>query len=162
MDDKQRLAVISEAVRYCQRAKALGMPAACYTKALREPIHFLWERRAGSKLQCARFRSKDATGLSPGTGQLIYDHAVPFSYLQRELLSLDPVTPDAVCGVLGKFGTIVLITESENARLNAAGYGRKMPAHWDGIDPLARYTAIGVEVVEIATVARLEPLRRSK
>ncbi|HUQ72191.1 MAG TPA: hypothetical protein VM165_21875 [Planctomycetaceae bacterium] len=150
MDDSQRLDLIAEAVRYCQRVKALGMPVACYTKALREPVHFLWERRAGSKMRCARFCSKDATGLRFGTGQLIYDHAVPFSYLQQELLSLDPVTAEGVAGVLGRFGTVVLITESENARLNAAGYGRKMPANWDGADPLARYRSVGIEVLEIA------------
>lgn len=150
MDDTQRLELICEAVRYCQRVRELGMPVSCYTKALREPVHFLWERRAGSKLQCAQFRSRDATGLRPGTGELIYDHAVPFSYLQRALLSLVNVTPEPVCVVLNKFGTIVLITASENARLNAAGYGRKMPEKWDGIDPLARYKIIGIEVIRIA------------
>ncbi|PYT65499.1 MAG: hypothetical protein DMG42_31955 [Acidobacteria bacterium] len=40
MTDSKRLQLIAEAVRYCQRVKAMGMPSACYTKVLREPIYF--------------------------------------------------------------------------------------------------------------------------
>ena len=57
MTDSKRLELIVEAVAYCQRVHSLGMPAACYTKALREPVHFLWERRAGSKISSAQYRS---------------------------------------------------------------------------------------------------------
>jgi len=148
MDDTKRIELIAEAVRYCQNVRMLGMPASCYAKALREPIHFLWERRAGAKIRCAKFRSKAATGLRSGKGELVYDHAVPFRYLQDELLSLAPVTEQAVARVLDKFGTIVLITKAENARLDAAGYGYKMPQDWDEADPLARYRALDIELTE--------------
>lgn len=124
------------------------MPASCYAKALREPIHFLWERRAGAKIRCAKFRSKAATGLRSGKGELVYDHAVPFRYLQDELLSLAPVKEQAVARVLDKFVTIVLITKAENARLDAAGYRYKMPQDWDKADPLARYRALDIELTE--------------
>lgn len=152
MDDAQRLELITEAVRYCQRVRAMGMPASCYTKALREPVHFLWERRAGTKIQSARFRSKAATGLRFGNGELIYDHAVPFAYLQRELLSLDPVNTEVVSRVLDGFGTVVLITKEENARLAAAGYGCSMPENWDKRDSLARYKAVGIDIIENSSV----------
>jgi hypothetical protein len=148
MDDTKRLKLIAEAVRYCQKVKMLGMPASCYSKTIREPIHFLWERRAGTKIRCAKFRSKAATGLRFGRGELVYDHAVPFRYLQDELLSLAPVTEQAITQALDKFGTIVLITKAENARLNAAGYSSKMPQDWDGADPLARYKALDIELIE--------------
>ena len=124
------------------------MPVSCYAKALREPIHFLWERRAGTKIRCAKFRSKAAAGLRFGKGELVYDHAVPFRYLQDKLLSLAPVTEQAVALTLDKFGIIVLITKAENARLDAAGYGREMPQDWDGADPLARYSALDIELIE--------------
>jgi hypothetical protein len=150
MNDAKRLELISEAVRYCQRVKEMGMPPSCYTKALREPIHFLWERRAGTKIRCARYRSKAAIGLRFGKKEVVYDHAVPFSYLQRELLSLDPVNSDTVATTLERFGTIVLITNEENALLNAAGYGCSMPANWDETDPLARYKQVGIEIVDNA------------
>jgi hypothetical protein len=42
MDEAKRLGLIVEAVRYCQRAKAMGMNPASHSKALREPIFFLW------------------------------------------------------------------------------------------------------------------------
>lgn len=57
---KTFLELIAEAVLYCQRVKSLGMPSSCYSKALREPIFFLWEKRAGSKVKIAKYRSKQA------------------------------------------------------------------------------------------------------
>ncbi len=148
LDDSIRLALIAEAVRYCQRVEKMGMPPSCFTKALREPIFFLWERRSGSKIEIARFRSKAAIGLRPGRGELIYEHAVPFKYLQRELLSLSPVTERAVADTLKKFGTVVLVTKAEDANLNRAGFRSRMPPGWDGTDPLARYKALGIDLVE--------------
>jgi hypothetical protein len=131
MDEQKRLELIVEAVRYTQRVKALGMPLGGYTKALREPIHFLWERRSGkSKDACAQFRSKAAAGLQRGAGTLLYDHAVPFRYMQKELLDLPEVTCDSVRAVLDKYGVVVLVTRREYAphasgswKENAQGLG---------------------------------------
>ncbi len=143
MDELKRLELIVEAVKYCQRVRAMGMPASSYTKALREPIYFLWELRSGrSKDVCAQFRSKDTVGMRRGKGEIIYDHAVPFNYLQGELLELADVTPDTVSRILSKHCIVVLVTREENARL-----GNKMPRNWDGIDPLARYKATGIEII---------------
>ncbi len=150
MDGTKRLELIVETVRYCQRVAAMGMLSSSYTKALREPIHYLWERRnGGNKASIATFRSKASVGIAPGGWRLVYDHAIPFSYLQAELLSLSDVTVDSVEATLRKFSTIVLITKEEDDRLRKAGYGHKMPEDWDGIDPLARYRAAGIELVEI-------------
>ncbi len=148
MDDSKRLELITEAVRYCQRVRSLGMPPSCFSKALREPIYFLWEKRGGTKEQAPTFRSRATTGLRFGKRELVYDHAVPFRYLQNELLSLESVTVDSVAEVLNRFGTAVLITAAENALLNAAGFGSKMPDDWNGIDPMARYTAARIELIE--------------
>ena len=148
MDDAKRLKLIIEAIRYCRRVRAMGMPPACYSKAFREPVHFLWERRLGTKTRIARFRSKNAKGLNFGRGNLVYDHAVPFRYLQAELLGLSDVTMQSVANALSRFETIVLITKEEDSRLSAAGYGSKMPPDWDGRDDLARYRAIGIELIE--------------
>jgi hypothetical protein len=149
MDDAKRIALIIEAVRYCQRVKTMGMPATCYSKALREPIHFLWERRAGKgKAGSAKFRSRNAIGIRIGGGLLRYDHAIPFKLLVKELLNLTDVSDIQVISVLERFGTIVLITKDEEDRINAKGLGHRMPDGWDGIDPLARYKAVGIELVE--------------
>ncbi len=95
-----------------------------------------------------------------------YDHAVPFALLQAELMALRPVTPDAVEATLGRFGIAVLITKAEHDRLHELGYGRRMPADWDGSDPLARYTAAGIVLepnapLERATMGRGGAPRRS-
>jgi len=150
MNDTKRLELIAEAVRYCQRVAAMGMPSSCYTKALREPIHFLWERRVGSKFRVARYRSKNAVGLKAGSRQIVFDHAVPFNYCQKELLKLEDITPDSVRAVLEKFNTIVLITQAEDARLKHAGLNHAMPPESDGTDVLARYKAVGIVLVDNA------------
>lgn len=147
MDDAKRLELIVEAVRYCQRVRSLGMPPSCYSKALREPVYFLWERRAGPKSRAAQYRSRASVGLRHGNGLIIYDHAIPFKYLERGLIELDPVTPEAVAETLGRFGVTALITKEEDALLTASGYRHKMPEGWNGADPLARYKAVGIELV---------------
>lgn len=149
MNEARRLDLIVEAVRYCQRVKGMGMPPSCYSKALREPVYFLWERRGGkTKEMTPRYRSQAAAGLRFGDGQLVYDHAIPFKYLQAELLELGDATPEAVRNVLLRYETRVLITKAENGRLNASGLRDKMPLTWDRTDPLARYKVVGIELVE--------------
>jgi hypothetical protein len=157
MDDTKRLQLIAEAVRYCQRVAGMGMPPSCYSKALREPIYYLWDsRERGSKDDRAKFRSRAAVGLKRGGGKLQTDHAIPFKYLQVNLLALTDVTADSVRAALEKlekFTITVLITEEENRRLNARGYRSAMPDDWDGIDPLARYKAVGIEVIENTNIS---------
>ena len=151
MDETKRLELIVEAVLYCQRVRDLGMPSSCYSKALREPVYFLWECRDGlSKERRPQFRSAGAVGMHFGTGDLVYDHAVPFKLLQDELMGLSDPTVGAVRDVLNRYGVIVLVTKEEDRRVRMAGYGSKMPDGWDRVDPIARYRAVGIELVENA------------
>ena len=148
MDDKKRLGLIIEAINYCKRVRSMDMPASCYTKALREPIFFLWECRTDKrKHHAAKFRSKNAVGLSLSDGNLVYDHAIPFNLTQKELLALPEVTQESVQKVLLKHVAAV-ITQEEHGQLGKSGYASKMPDDWDHIDPLARYKAVGIEIVE--------------
>jgi hypothetical protein len=150
MSEAQRLALIIEAVRYCRGVKQMGMPASCYSKALREPVHFLWScRRGSSKEKIARYRSRDSVGLKFGGGRLVFDHAIPFNYLESELLGASELTSEAVREKLRQYSEVfVLITKEENDRINASGLGSKMPDQWDQSDPLARCRAVGIELVE--------------
>lgn len=146
MDDYQRLSLIVEAIKYCQKVKQLGMPSSCYTKALREPIFFLWEiRLTKNKHKAAKYRSRAALGMKSGDGKLVYDHSVPFSYLQKELLDLVSVTIESVREILQRHGTACLITLDEDRALSKAGLSRKMPKDWDHVDALARYRAVKIE-----------------
>lgn len=147
MSDSKRLELVAEAVRYCQRVSAMGMPSSAFSKALREPIHFLWERRAGSKTAAAQYRSRSAVGLSFGDGKLVYDHAVPFIYLQRRLLALETVDEPSIRALLQQLNLIALITKDEDKILKSAGLNRSIPEDWDGKDPLARYQEMGIELI---------------
>lgn len=149
MTHAERLNLIKEAVLYCQKVSGLGMPSKCYAKALREPIFFLWElRNTNKKHEAALYRSRSSLELVAGQGQLIYDHAVPFNYLQKELLLLNSVTTENVECILLRHGVACLITKDEDNMLNQSGLGRKMPDDWDGNDCLARYRAIGIEIIK--------------
>jgi len=67
MTEQQRLELIVEVVRWCQRMRALGMPRSCYTKALRESVFYLWTTRNGSsKEKLARYRSRASLGIGHG------------------------------------------------------------------------------------------------
>jgi hypothetical protein len=129
LSEAKSLKLIVEAVRYCKRGKRMGVPPSCYTKALREPVYFLWTRRVKgvSKDKVPEFRSKASLGLKRGNGQLIFDHAVPFRVLQDELLELKTVTREAVRQVLRKHEIYVLITKEEDKVLNVSGLQSQMP-----------------------------------
>jgi len=156
MNDTKRLQLIAEAVRYCKYVKKKGMPPTCYTKALREPIHFLWERRIGAipphfsgpKVCAAMFRSRKAKGVRFGKDKLVYDHAIPLNYLQDELLNLSSVTARRVKRLLNKFCIVVLITKKEDQKLNNANYQERMPDNWNGTSFRARYKAVGIKIVK--------------
>ena len=148
MDDQHRLELICEAVRYCQRAKSMGMPSRCWSKALREPIFFLWETRfTRLRVRAARYRSRAAKGLQHGKRSIVYDHAIPFRLQQEELLHLRPVEPATVRPVLERFAIAAIITTDEDRYLSKRFHNR-MPPDWDGRDPLARYHAVGIEMVD--------------
>ena len=55
---------------------------------------------------------------------------------------------ETVRDVLDRYGITVLITADEDERLNKAGLRNRMPTDWDGRDPLTRYKAVGIDVVE--------------
>jgi hypothetical protein len=154
MDDTERLQLIAEAVRYCQRVSAMGMSIAGYRSTVREAIHFVWARRLGSKAKSAKYRSRDAVGRKSGRREIIYDHAIPYRYELKALMDLTEVTPETVRAVLEKYDACVIITADDDARLAAAHLGSKMPDDWDGIDPLARYKAVGIEIVENTTISK--------
>jgi hypothetical protein len=148
VDDTQRLQLIVEAVRYCQRVAAMGMSVAGYAKTPREAIHFVWTRRAGSKAKSAKYRSREAAGRKWGRREIVYDHAIPYCYELKALMELTEVTPETVRCVLEKYDISAIITTDEDRRLTAAGLQRKMPDDWDEIDSLARYKAAGIDIVE--------------
>jgi hypothetical protein len=148
MDETGRLELVAEAVRYCQRVAKMGMPVAGYDKTPREAIYYAWTSRLGPKSKSARYRSRAAVGLKWGSREIRYDHAIPYRYELNALMALPVVTPETVRPILEKFDVCAIITAEEDARLSAAGLQSKMPGSWDGADSLARYKAVGIEILE--------------
>ena len=154
MDEIERLQMIVEAVKYCQRVAAMGMPVAGYAKTLREAIYFVCTRRLGSKHKSARFRSSASVGRTWGRREIVYDHAIPFSYGLKALMELSEVTPETVRRILEKYDVAAIITADEDASLTAAGLRHKMPDRWDGMNPLARYQAVSINIVENKSIPK--------
>jgi hypothetical protein len=154
MDENKRLKLISEAIRYCQRVRKMGMPPSGYTKALREPIYYLWEcRNESSKSHNAAYRSKQSKGLAHGSGLLVRDHAVPFKHLQDRLLSLSPVTTPELRSLLDKLCVGVLVTKDEHSRLHAAHITRQLAENWFDKDIFGRYGAAGITLEKNSGIA---------
>jgi hypothetical protein len=143
---RTRLELITETVAYCRKVVAMGMPASCYSKALREPIHFLWDR-IGTKYQSAKYASEEALALEKGKGLVVFDHAIPFRYQLKELISIPEINTFAVKSALEKYGVAVLITKEQDRLLTSLGLQRSMPKDWDGIDPLARYKMAKIDLI---------------
>jgi hypothetical protein len=127
LDDTQRLQLIAEAVRYCQRVREMGMPVAGYSKTAREAIYFVWTCRLGSKAKSAKYRSRAAAGRKWGSREIVCDHAIPYRYELKALMDLKDVAPETVRPVLEKYDVNAIITADEDARLAAAGLQSKMP-----------------------------------
>src|SRR5438874_6101242 len=124
------------------------MPASCYSKAVREPVHFLWERRRGKgKAGCAQFRSIAATGVRFGKAarsrscdpvQVSFAGASRFAGCDAGLRSRGPRE--------------ALRRSPDNERRERPAESiapRKRDADgWDPADALARYAVAGIEIAE--------------
>lgn len=146
LDKFKRLELITEAVLYCQHVSALGMPRSCFSKALREPIFFLWESYGKTKIQSAKYRSLNSIGYKYGCGDLVYDHSIPFRILQEKLLEVTNPEPSTIQNLLDKYLVSCIITNDENRILNSCNLNNRMPPGWDGTEQLARYIASGISV----------------
>jgi len=147
MQENQRVQLICEAVMYCQKVKQMGMPASSYSKALREPVFFLWEKHERQKVQAARYRSVASLSLNFGSGDIVYDHAIPFKILQDKLMELDQPNPGSVREILEHWSVACIITKEEDRLLSASKLKNSMPISWDQQSCLARYDEIGIEVI---------------
>lgn len=104
---------------------------------------------AGYNLGMERGSSRDVRRLdgrtpAPGDGYEV-EHAIP----QRQLITMISATglePSEVWEVLSTYLVTYYISKAEHDRLKACGLRSRMPPDWDGVDPLARYRAAGIDV----------------
>ncbi len=145
--ESQALDLIIEAINYCKKVRDLGMPKSCYAKTLREPIFFLWEKKPKiSKYESSTYKSAASVAATKGPRSLVYDHSIPFNYTLERLIGLPDVNQQTVRACLSECLITCTITKEEDERLNRAGLRHKMPDDWDGVNPLARYQAVNIQI----------------
>ena len=147
--EEQVLDLIIESIKYVQKVKSMGMPSSAYSKALREPIYFLWETKKNvKKYDNVSYRSLNSINISHEEGKLVRDHAIPFKYVRDELLKLSNVTRDSVKSILNNMLHSCVITKEEDKILTSKGLRSEMPKGSQLTDILARYNAVGIIVLE--------------
>ena len=82
------------------------------------------------------------------SGDYVEEHAVPVKFICQAILSLENPTVEEIQDILINFASPTIITKEEDGRLKDAKLNTKMPADWDGKDHYARYTQVGINVVE--------------
>lgn len=123
------------------------MPPNSYSKALREPIFFLWESYGKKKYQAARYCSVGYLEVAAGPNAHVYDHAIPFKIIQELLLSIAAPDADNVRNILEKKLVSCMLTRSEDKLLTSLGLRSKMPANSDESDYMARYESAGLKII---------------
>jgi len=148
LPQRVRLEAITAAIIHCKHMRSLGAPVGTWSPALKAPVFYLWEVPEGSG---GKGGVAQAHSLASETtdGPIVYEHSYPFKFLRNELLDLDNPSVESVRAVLEKplHGHVAMITKAEDSELNAKGFQSKMPDDWDGVNPLARYEAIGLTMI---------------
>ena len=114
--------------------------------AVLHEVTWIWTEFHGKHLGC-KFWSKAALKLPrKGISKLaIHEHLVPRRIVISRLIGLSQPSHDDVFSILDRYLIGVVITNEENARLNAAKYGKEMPPefyqndHPDFDNPWIRY-----------------------
>ena len=116
--------------------------------ALLDNICWTWSEFDG-KIDGCRWWSRDAVDVRADLKQLRHEHVVPRRVIIHRLLSLPVPDESGVFATLNDWCFGVVVTKAEDATLNAAGLQSRMPEDWDHQDVWARYTAVGIEVLEV-------------
>jgi len=82
-------------------------------------------------------------------GAVISDHCVPLSLLVQRVLRERIADVDLLVNLAAQYSAMALITVEEDNRLSSFKLRKSMPPDWDGQDKLARYKAIGINMVPV-------------
>ncbi|MDR9500401.1 MAG: hypothetical protein RI601_01255 [Desulfurivibrionaceae bacterium] len=113
-------------------------------------ITWVWSEFDGKHKGCKYWSSKALTSGLPNR-ELVHEHIVPKRVLISSIINEIENTPDEIHEYLERFCIGVVVTKDEDALLNDAGLRSKMPAHWNGSDPWARYNEVGIRVEKLET-----------
>lgn len=153
MNHQRRAAkFIPFAIRQANEAEEFGFTRNECCRNLKIAIHQYWQNKVlghhGQAHKSQIPRSVAASGLP--LKDCVVEHVVPQMEIVNTLMDLRPLTEQGVIDILSRLLRVVLVTKEEHVRLNASGYRSCMPADWDGVDPFARYSRLGIKVQDPA------------
>lgn len=77
------------------------------------------------------------------------DHAIPVKIIIEMIMDSKNINKESILQVLSKYYVSVVITRKEHKiTLKKHGLESDMPSNWNNIDPLARYKAAGIKIIE--------------
>jgi len=80
--------------------------------------------------------------------KFIYEHSIPASIVRNQLLSVEP-SEENILKILSFSGSVAMILRTEDELLKNNKLAKTMPTGWNwGDNPLARYQACGINIVE--------------
>ncbi|WP_143072614.1 MULTISPECIES: hypothetical protein [unclassified Variovorax] len=82
-------------------------------------------------------------------GPVIADHCIPLSLLVQRVLRERIADVDVLVKLAYEHSAMALVTKDEDQKLTEFRLRKSMPSDWDGKDPLARYKAIGIDVLPV-------------
>nr|CAA6830691.1 MAG: Unknown protein [uncultured Thiotrichaceae bacterium] len=114
-------------------------------------ILWVWSEFYGKHKGC-KYWSEEALRIwptqEPSVKGLVHEHLIPRKVLIHKLFNEVERDQHKIYEFLEKFCIGVVVTKAEDQALNDAGLNSKMPDDWNNQDPWARYTEIGLSVVE--------------
>lgn len=96
-----------------------------------------------------------ARSRSVASGRCERDHAVPITVICDLILRTNDLDRDKLSKIISGFLVVVELSPEEHTKtLKQGGVSSCMPDDWDGIDPLARYQCVGIELVDLSNGSR--------
>lgn len=113
-------------------------------------ITWVWSEFDGKHQGCKYWSSAALQSGLPNK-HLVHEHIVPKKVIVDSLMNEVERTPEKIYEFLERFCIGVVVTKDEDISLNRAGLRSTMPKDWEGEDPWARYTAVGIQVEKLET-----------
>jgi hypothetical protein len=130
---------------------------------LREAINHATDLPGHDNKKGAELVSKKAMGkiFCGDFDGLVGEHIVPVSVVSQRIKEQLPLTKSELASELKRFSQKAVITKEEDQKLKAAGLLKTMPSDWDGSNPLDRYNAVGIKVLNTAYIDAVKAYNKS-
>ena len=113
--------------------------------AVVDQVLWVWSEFDGKHVGC-KYWSVAAKATGSRRDGLIHEHLVPRAVVREKIFGLRNPTQQAVRRTLQTWCVGVVVTKTEDERLNKAGLRSSMPKDWDKRDKWARYKAVGIAI----------------